>query len=212
MKIYLDADDYPDSVVTNKYFPNDEDIKANRKTRVIDLSKEWGYASPPTHIVTGYEIKEVKKSKNKSTVKVLYKRLGWTWQTPIFVSECRALRTMKDKDKETDTGFRILETAKKTVATKKGQAWDKEDCKFLHITNDTQEVTYHLAKAGKFWKIISLNELYVSLSSEIKGLYRLKESDNPRGTSPSEKQKTEIREAIKTLENYLKNENKRSFQ
>jgi hypothetical protein len=206
VKTYLEANDYPDSAVTRKYFPNDDDIKANRKTRVIDLNKEWGEASNRTHIATGYEIKEVKKSNRKATVKVLYRRLGWTWSTPIFISECRASHTTKDKEKETGRGYRILETAEKIVYEKKGWIWDKEDCEFLYISNDMHEVIYHLAKPGKFWRIISTFELHVSVSTKIKGLYRLKNSDDPRGTHPSEKQKLEISEAIKFLEKYLKDE------
>jgi hypothetical protein len=115
---------------------------------------------------------------------------------------------MKDKEKESDAGFRILETAKKTADMKKDKVWDTEKCKFLHITNDTQEVIYHLAKPKEFWRIVSLNELYVSVNAKIKGLYRLEKSDHPKSTKPSEKQKKEIREAIKVLEKYSNNENK----
>ncbi|MFA5385772.1 MAG: hypothetical protein WC364_14145, partial [Eubacteriales bacterium] len=97
LRLYLDANDYPDPAVTRKYYPNDDDIEANRKTRVIDLGKEWGDASDHAHIVTSYEIKEVRNTDRKAEVKVLYKRLGWTWSTPIYISECRDSRTMKDK-------------------------------------------------------------------------------------------------------------------
>jgi len=204
VKTYLDADDYPDLNVTNKYFPNADDIKSIRKTRIIDLGKEWGEASICTHIATGYEIKDVKKSNNKAAVKVLYKRLGWTWNHHSYISECRDSHTTKDIEKETDVGYRILETVKKTAHKKKGCVWDKEDCKYFHITDDTQEVIYHLAKPDKFWRIVSTYEPYVSVSSKIKGLYRLKKSDGSRGTPLSEKQKAEIGEAIKTLEQYLK--------
>ncbi|MDP2861329.1 MAG: hypothetical protein Q8N95_00890 [Desulfobacterales bacterium] len=166
----------------NKYFPNNDDIKSIRKTRIIDLSKEWGYASDRTHIATGYEIKEVKKDNNKASVIITYKRLGWKWQRPIDIKECRESRFTKDK----------------------------EGCKILHITNDIQEVTYRLAKPGKFWRIINVYEPRVSVDIAIKELNRLKgidwTNDDPRGPGPSDKQKTEIEEAINHLEKYLINE------
>jgi len=209
VRLYLvDAGDYPDQAVTRKYYPNADDIEANRKTRVIDLDKEWGEISDHTHIATGYEIKEVRKSDRKAEVKVLYKRLGWTWSTPIYISECRDSRTIKDMEKESDAGFHILETAQKLADKKKDKVWDAEKCKFLHITNDTQEEIYHLARPGEFWRIVSLDEKYVSINAKIKGLYRLEKSDHPRSTNPSEKQKEEIREAIRLLKKYLNNENK----
>lgn len=194
----------------NKYFPNNDDIKSIRKNRIIDLSKEWGYASDRTHIAIGYEIKEVKKDNNKASVIITYKRLGWKWQRPIDIKECRESRFTKDKAKEIDAEYHILEKTTKIVRKKKGWLWDKEGCKFLHITNDIQEVTYHLAKPGKFWRIINVYEPRVSVDIAIKELNRLKgidwTNDDPRGPGPSEKQKTEIEEAINHLEKYLINE------
>jgi Zn-finger protein len=115
---------------------------------------------------------------------------------------------MKDKEKESDAGFLILETAQMVDDTKKDKVWDAEKCRFLHITNDTREEIYRLAKPGEFWRIVSLNESYVSINSKIKGLHRLEKSNKPRTTLPSEKQKKEIRDAIKVLKKYSNNENK----
>jgi len=193
----------------NKYLPDDEDLKFNRKTRAIDLSKYqhvgWGIFLGKYHITIGYEIKETKMGKNKATVKVRYKRLGWIWDTPVHIKECRSLQTTKDKQ-EADN---LLEAAKKLAYKQKGWVWDAKGCQFLHITNDTDEVTYHLAKPGKFWRVTDPYEPHISVSSGIRQLEEIKRYDTPkRKTNPSEKQKIEIEKAIKILENHLKDENK----
>ncbi len=189
----------------SKYFPDKEDEKINRKTRVMDASEPWGHSLDKFHIAAGYEIKEVRKGKNKASVKVLYKRLGWIWHMPMHIKECRS-RTAKDKhEKET-----LLETAIKLNYKKKGWVWDKEGCQFLHITNDTLEVTYDLAKPGMVWRIIYSYEPNISVNSAIKVLKCLIiEKPKVVRTYPSEKQEIEIKEAIETLEKHLKNDSKR---
>ena len=59
------------------YLPNHEDLDANRKNRAINLGQPWGPYWGKWDIVTGFEIKEVKKSDRSATVKVVYRRVGW---------------------------------------------------------------------------------------------------------------------------------------
>ena len=74
------------------------------------------------------------------------------------------------------------------------------DSYHLQITNDTQEVTYSLAKPGKFWRISDLCEPYISVSSAIKLLEcEMRERPEVSGAKPSEKQKLGIKQDIKIL-------------
>lgn len=196
-------------VHNNQYFPDDDDLKANLKTRVIDVNKPWGEAWIEIHIATGYEIKEVKKSKNKATVKVLYKRLGWLWEWPVRMKKCRSSQSAEDKQK-TDTTHSLIESAAKIVYKQKGLMQDEKGCKFLHITNDTREEIYELAKPGRFWRVTNSYEPHISISSAIKLLKCLIQKPDPRVKKDyaSEDQKIEVQKDIETLEKYLKNADK----
>ena len=87
---------------------------------------------------------------------------------------------------------RVLE-ATKIDGKQKGHVWDKEECRFLRITNDTVEGTYDLSKPGRFWRIMPGYESYMSINSAIKVL-ECKISK----FIPSKEQITGIKEDIKT--------------
>ncbi len=121
---------------------------------------------------------------------VVYKRLGWIWDYPVSIKECRKLSSAKFQHETNEQRRR----------------WDNESCRFLHITSDMQEVSYDLSKPGKFWRITGSYEPYVSVSSAIKVLqWQIRES--PSGTSRVEAsgpQKIEMSEDIKMLQKHLR--------
>ena len=83
-----------------KYFPNEKDVKEISKTHVIDPNTFWGPLLDKYHVVTGFEIKEVKQTKNKASIKVVYNRLGWIWNTPKYIKKCytASLKESDNKD------------------------------------------------------------------------------------------------------------------
>jgi hypothetical protein len=179
----------------NRYFPDHNDEKQNLKTRVLNLGEPWGHCLNKYHIVTGYEIKAAKVSGNKAAIEVTYKRLGWIWFSPQYLKECN-----DQHNKITDaTGNKLVPM---NSARKKK---DKGECKFLHITEDTNKVLYHLAKPGRFWRITDCCEPHVSVESAIKILEcQITERKSVSKTYPSEEQKRMIRRDIEDLKNVTK--------
>jgi ankyrin repeat protein len=190
--------------VQSKYLPKQEDIRYNRKTLVMAPSERWGPSWSRLHIAKDFEIKEVQEDANRATVKVLYKRLGWVWNIPIEITECRSSAAAKDRQEARPRG--LLEAVIKHDGKQKGWVWDKDGCRFLHITNDTQEVTYSLAKPGKFWRIIHSYEPSISVSSAIKFLECLMRTQpGVSSTYPSDEQAIQIKQDIRMLERHLSN-------
>ncbi len=185
--------------VQYKYLPNREDEEANRKAHVIDLAEPWGPLLDRYHIPRGFEITEVKKRKNRATVKVLYRRLGWIWVYPLYVEACRSGST-KDKHGPNTPGS--LDVAIKIPIKLKGSVRENEGCRFLHVTNDSQVVSYDLAKPGRFWRIISGYEPHISVSSAIKLLEcTVRKVPGVVRSYPSRYQEIEITKDISLLEN-----------
>jgi len=172
-----------------KYFPDEMDRKIDIKTRV--LSGPWGHCLNKYHIVTGYEIKEGRVFGNKAAIKVTYNRLGWIWFTPTHLKKC------KDRH-EIITGTTI-----NTLAPTSIEKMEKDDCKFVRITKDTSTVIYHLAKPGRFWRIIDCCEPHVSVESAIKILEcEITEIKGISKQYPSEEQKAVIRTSIEEFKKY----------
>lgn len=185
--------------VQYKYLPNREDEEANHKAHVIDLGEPWGPLLDKYHGTLGFEINDVKKNKNRATVKVLYRRLGWIWIYPLNNKECRSLST-KDEHEPKLPGS--LDVTIEIPNKQKGSVRDNGGCRFLHITHDSQEVSYDLAKPGKFWRIISSYEPHISVSSAIKLLEcTVRKVPGVVRSYPSKEQELEIRKDISLLEN-----------
>lgn len=182
-----------------KYLPGKEDIEANRVTRVIDLSKEWGPYWGKIHVVNGYEITDVKKEDRRAEVHVLYKRIGWIWSRPVDISACRGSESGKDMEKKKSRGLVILETAKRI--SNKDEVWNADTCKIFRIKNDEEIVIYHLAMPGGKWRILNAYEQHVSISSAIQVLEGIlsRANDPKRWTSPSEDQIRGIEKDIEIL-------------
>jgi hypothetical protein len=177
----------------HKYFPDKTDESSNRKTRVLDLSEPWGQCLNKYHIVKNYEINEVKVIGRKAAIKVTYKRLGWIWFTPKYLKKCK-----DQNNKTTDATVDIL-------APMNSEKKDKDDCKFLHITKDTNTVLYHLAKPGRFWRITDCCEPHVSVESAIKIMEcEITEIPGISKEYPSEEQKKSIRKNMEDLKNMTK--------
>lgn len=174
-----------------KYLPDEEDKKSNSKTHVLDLAEPWGPCINKYHIVTGFETKEEKRDKNKTVIKVIYKRLGWIWDTPKNINKCYASVNNTNVFEKN-----IPDQSNK----KKGWVWDKDGCKFLYITNDTHAVSYHLAKPGKLWRITDCYEPHISVNAAIKLLEcEIRKRPSVSTTYPSAEQTIEIKKDIETL-------------
>jgi hypothetical protein len=186
-----------------KYFPDEKDVKVFSKTHLIDLSEPWGPFGGKYHVVTGFKIKEIKKRKSKATIKVMYKRLGWIWDAPMFIKKCF---TVSIKESESiDASNPVPHNEQEKIDNdKKIWIWDKNECRFLFITNDTHEVTYHLAKPGQLWRITDGYEPHVSIDSAIKAL-KCMITERPLVSTlyPSANQQIEIKKDIEILKKHL---------
>lgn len=184
-------------LVQNRYFINERDLLSDTSD---DLQPSTRYNLSTYNITDGFEISEVKQDGNRATVKVAYRRLGWISVEPIHITECRSKRPPDGKQEMKPSG--LLEAMIKTADEQK--VWGKERCRFLHITNDTPEVTYNLARPGKTWRIIDSYDPYISVSSAIKLLQcTMRHRPNVSTTYPSKAQVIEITQDIGMLEQHL---------
>lgn len=135
---------------------------------------------------TGYEIKEVKQTNNKGTVKVTFRRLG------------RLCPTYFIKGKRGTPLVAAREIAKERLKK-------EEYNHLLFLTDDTQELTYSLKKDKGLWKIESLaNPTYISVGAAINELNsQMTNYPGVRKMTPSEEEKSEIKRVIKILEGHL---------
>ena len=142
----------------------------------------------PTFVIaTGYAIKKVSVGKDEATVTVVYNELGFIWDTPVRY--CLQPEILPERPRE----------------LKKGRFESRRDSsKFLNITNDTEEVTYELAKPDGVWRLINEYFPRISVSSAISLLeYKLKEAPREGERCPSPEQKQMMKQDIKTLEQYM---------
>ena len=115
--------------VQRKYFPDDEDVKPNHKTHVMDLGKNWGPNHIRYHVATGFEIAGVAEHGNTAEVRVLYRRFGWITKDPMYVTECRSTHLLKDKQNTNASG--LVEAMTKLQAEQRDWVWDKKGLPFL---------------------------------------------------------------------------------
>jgi ankyrin repeat protein len=181
-------------LVQNKYFLKDREITPGSENE--DLDQEPPELPFRFDIAQGFEIKEVNTSDKRATVKVIYRRLGWIWDYPLGRSEeCHSAESIKDKRTTNLSG--PLGATTKIAGNETSGVVDKDECRFLNVSNDTQEETYNLAKPGKFWRIIRSDEHYISVGSAIKRL------ECKTRKLASKEQKLEIKQDIKILEQHL---------
>lgn len=154
------------------------------------------------HIATGFEIEGASCHKNRATVKVVYRRLGWISDLPVNVAACRSRSSMKDPRYQKPST--LVKAVVKIGTERQGWVWDKEGCRILHITNDFEEVSYHLARPGKFWRVVGSYEPHISVGSATKMLkcWLIARPDVSR-SMPSDEQRTEIAEHVRILEEHL---------
>lgn len=185
-----------------KYLPDDEDIRLNEISHVLDLGEPWGPCLNKYHIVTGFEIKEENVDKNKAEVKVIYKRLGWIWNKPQYLKNCYSLDT---KTNVFENSVHMSSNNRNKIADKKkALLLDNNVCRFLYITNDTHEIIYHLVRPGNRWRISDCYEPHISINSAIKFLEcTIKRNSSVSRTYPSAKQTIEIKKNIEQLKKYL---------
>jgi hypothetical protein len=189
--------------VQNPYFFGGEDVEANEKIQIVDDDERSEFSLGKYNIMTGFEIKEVKKEGKVAAVKILYKRLGWVWDHPVHIRECRNLQPAKKEEQL--KAHHLSSEQIRTYGQQKRSQWDEEGCRFLRITNDTQEVNYGLAKPGRFWRIIGSYEPYVSVSSAIK-ILQWEITEVAQGVSrvePSERQKAQLGQDISVLQSCM---------
>lgn len=193
-----------------RYFPDENDRTILRNSNLIDTSIPWGYASDHTHIIRSYEVRKATISGRKARVEVVFDRIGWMWRVPKEITECRQQKSLGKDGSDNSKPSPVLETAYKIVGEKQGWVWDADGCKFLHITNDRQMVTYKLVKPANYWRLYDVYELRVSVANAIERfnnrLSPLPSSLVGRVTEYSKSQIEQIKNDIEILKGYLNNE------
>lgn len=187
-----------------RYIPRGEDERADRGKWLMDLGPEFGPGRGPlwgkVYVATHFEIADVKQEGGRATAKVLYRCLGWISDTPLRIAECRSSNGVDDNKKVKRSG--LIDAMTRIQARRRGWEWDRAGCRMLQIAPDTREVTYILAKPCKYWRIANVYRPYVSVSSAIKFLECLSKRGRLAGP-PSDEQKLELDEDIRTLKEYL---------
>jgi hypothetical protein len=192
-------------LVQDKYFLKGREIPLSSEGE--DL--EQGPPNIPTRfdIATDYEIKKVDTHKNRSTVTVLYHRLGWIWNWPLDKSDCHP--TPVTDDKSTTNLPAPLKPTSGMIGKETTERIDDQKCHFLNISNDTQEVTYSLARPANYWRILDSDTRYISVSSAFKRLQCQMNKKPGTASSPvappleTDEQNIEIKQNIETLIHYL---------
>ncbi len=128
--------------VQSPYLPIADDIVANCKRRVFQISMPMGPKESRFNIITGFTVRNVRITGKLANVTVVLRRVGWInqegLQSALFGSH------------------------------HPGRILDEKLSRILHITNDQKVLSIDLAKPAGFWRIIGLYEPQISVSSAVK--------------------------------------------